>query len=254
MMADSNDGIISPVGAVWKYLRQNFPLIELYQADESHPSVAGTYAAACCFYTTFFRRDPSLITFNSTLSTTDAANIRAAAKAVVYDTLSEWHIGAHDPSADFSYADTAGLQVSFSNHSTNATDYMWDFGDGNTSADSSPVHTYLSGGTFHVKLLAGRCGAQDSVTQIINTVVLSLQTQLNERGSLNVYPGPTDDRINLNADADLVGADYSVYDSRGKAVLTGKIDSENTVVSVEGLSSGVYFLGVGGNMKRVIKK
>ena len=46
MMADSNDAIVSPVGAVWNFIRQNYPLIELYQADESHPSVAGSYAAA----------------------------------------------------------------------------------------------------------------------------------------------------------------------------------------------------------------
>lgn len=31
MMADDNNAILSPVGAVWKYIRQNHPLIELYQ-------------------------------------------------------------------------------------------------------------------------------------------------------------------------------------------------------------------------------
>src|SRR6476620_4290289 len=44
------NGEVSPVSVVWKYLRQNNPGIELYQTDESHPSPAGTYAAACCFY------------------------------------------------------------------------------------------------------------------------------------------------------------------------------------------------------------
>lgn len=93
MMADSNDAIVSPVGAVWNYIIQNFPLIELYQVDESHPSVAGTYAAACSFYSVLFRKDPTLIAFNSSLSATDAANIRAAAKLIVYDNLMNWHVG-----------------------------------------------------------------------------------------------------------------------------------------------------------------
>lgn len=113
MMADSNNAIVSPVGAVWKYIRQNFPLIDLYQSDESHPSVAGTYAAACSFYTALFRKDPTAITFNSTLSTTDAANIRTAAKLIVYDSLMNWHIGAYDPLANFTYSISNGNQVSF---------------------------------------------------------------------------------------------------------------------------------------------
>ncbi len=50
----SINGEVSPVSVVWNYLRQNYPGIELYQADESHPSAAGSYAAACCFYATPF--------------------------------------------------------------------------------------------------------------------------------------------------------------------------------------------------------
>lgn len=96
MVADSNNAVVSPVGGVWNYIRQNFPNIELYQSDESHPSEAGTYAAACCFYTTIFRKNPALISFNSTLSTVDAFNIKSAAKTIVYDSLLEWHIGEND--------------------------------------------------------------------------------------------------------------------------------------------------------------
>lgn len=96
MMADSNNAILSPVGAVWKYLRQNFPLIDLYQTDESHPSLAGSYAAACCFYAALFRKDPTFITFNSTLSVSDAITIRNAAKLIVFDNLLSWHIGQFD--------------------------------------------------------------------------------------------------------------------------------------------------------------
>src|SRR6185436_6018253 len=40
------NGEVSPVSVVWHYLRQNYPGIELYQPDESHPSAEGSYAAA----------------------------------------------------------------------------------------------------------------------------------------------------------------------------------------------------------------
>lgn len=95
-VADSLKALASPVGAVWRNIRQNYPSIELFQSDESHPSVAGTYAAACCFYATIFRKDPTLIAFNSTVPATDAAIIRNAVKLIVYDSLSNWHIGEYD--------------------------------------------------------------------------------------------------------------------------------------------------------------
>jgi hypothetical protein len=95
-MADSNDAVVSPVGAVWRHIRKNYPLIDLYQSDESHPSLAGTYAAACCFYTALYRKDPTLAPFNPGLSTSDVVAIRKAAKLVVYDSLLHWHIGEYD--------------------------------------------------------------------------------------------------------------------------------------------------------------
>jgi hypothetical protein len=92
MMAQNYDGVVSPVGAVWRYLRQYYPSIELYDADGSHPSQAGSYAGACCFYTAIFRKDPTLITYNYTLSSTDASIIRNAVREVVYNNLSTWYL------------------------------------------------------------------------------------------------------------------------------------------------------------------
>lgn len=44
--------------------------------------------------------------------------------------------------------------ISFINQSTSASSYLWDFGDGSTSTDINPQHTYTTNGTFHVKLTA----------------------------------------------------------------------------------------------------
>jgi hypothetical protein len=96
VFADSVKASMTPVGAAWRYIRQNYPSIELFESDESHPSLAGSYAAACCFYATIFRSDPTLITFNSGLSAADAANIKYAVKQTVYDHLSDWNVGPYD--------------------------------------------------------------------------------------------------------------------------------------------------------------
>lgn len=46
------------------------------------------------------------------------------------------------------------LEVTFTNFSQNAASYLWDFGDGNTSTEKDPVHTFASAGTYDVTLTA----------------------------------------------------------------------------------------------------
>lgn len=90
MMAEQNSAVISPVGRVWHYLRTHHPEIELYNSDESHPSVAGTYAAAATFYTILFKKSP-LNASDLTLDANTAAAIRQAAQTVVFDSLDFWY-------------------------------------------------------------------------------------------------------------------------------------------------------------------
>src|SRR5690606_39869418 len=42
--------------------------------------------------------------------------------------------------------------------------YLWDFGDGNTSADQNPVHTFTAPGTYTVELTVTGPGGTDTAT------------------------------------------------------------------------------------------
>ena len=55
------------------------------------------------------------------------------------------------PKALFSYADNE-LTVTFENLSKGADSYVWDFGDGETSTEESPVHVYKDYDAYTVKL------------------------------------------------------------------------------------------------------
>ena len=48
----------------------------------------------------------------------------------------------------------APLTVVFNNSSANPTSYSWDFGNGKTSAATSPANTYTNAGSYTVKLTA----------------------------------------------------------------------------------------------------
>jgi hypothetical protein len=60
---------------------------------------------------------------------------------------------AAPPTVDFTFS-VSGLTVLFTNNSKAAESWTWDFGDGATSTARNPVHTYATGGTWTVTLVA----------------------------------------------------------------------------------------------------
>ena len=73
------------------------------------------------------------------------------------------------PVANFTYA-TDGLTVTFTNSSTDATSYLWNFGDGTTSTETSPVHSYSAADDYKVTLTA----ANDAGDQNKKEVTISV--------------------------------------------------------------------------------
>ncbi len=67
----------------------------------------------------------------------------------------------------------------------NITAYHWDFGDGNTSNEQNPTHTYTSNGTFHVTLqVTDDKGATDEKTRNIMVIqsIISVEITQPESG------------------------------------------------------------------------
>ncbi|MBN1134218.1 MAG: PKD domain-containing protein [Methanosarcinaceae archaeon] len=53
--------------------------------------------------------------------------------------------------ASFSVELTAPLTMQFTDASIGATEWFWDFGDGNTSTDQNPTHTYADIGEYTIE-------------------------------------------------------------------------------------------------------
>jgi hypothetical protein len=81
---------IAPVGYAWFVVRRQHPEIVLWQDDGSHPSTAGTYLAACVFYTAIFRRSPEGLSFEDGLPSDPARILQAAAAASVLTLEAHW--------------------------------------------------------------------------------------------------------------------------------------------------------------------
>jgi len=76
---------------------------------------------------------------------------------------------AAKPEVSFSMSASTGvapLGVSFTDNSTGAIDsYLWDFGDGNTSTESSPRHVFASDGLYSITLTVTGPGGTSTLTQ-----------------------------------------------------------------------------------------
>ena len=72
--------------------------------------------------------------------------------------------------ADFTF-EVKGLDVVFTNTSTGATSYKWDFGDEETSKEASPTHSYASSGEYVVRLMAANAdGIVDKKEQTVKVL------------------------------------------------------------------------------------
>ena len=224
---------VSPVSVVWKWLRQNHPGIELYQADGSHPTAAGSFAAACCFYAMLFKKDPSLIPFNYGLSTNNASIIKDAVRNIVFDNLDLWDY-KQPPLSDFQYHIGAGSNEVFFNPLTQGTaeTVLWDFGDFTTSSLPNPVHSYLSNGSYTVKFTATNCDLEglhtsmkDTVIQFCNhtPTVYTSHPWLCRKDTLWTQPGDSYRWFSYGmpvAENNQYLADYIQYDNSSFSVLT----------------------------------
>lgn len=83
--------------------------------------------------------------------------------------------GYYPPAADFSGNPVQGyapLAILFTDRSTNVPTYWaWNFGDGQTSNNNNPVHTYQSPGMYSVSLTAGNGYGGNSITKTNYVVV-----------------------------------------------------------------------------------
>lgn len=150
-----------PVGEAWRSVRENNPAINLYQSDDQHPTLSGSYLAACSFYSAIFKAEP-INAFSSSLDLKEAEFLQRAAFKMVNSNLETYRL--KNNTIDVSYE-----RIKADNYIANckanfpfATSITWDFGDGNTSIEKTVVHKYKKAGTYYIKLIVNdSCGTRE---------------------------------------------------------------------------------------------
>ena len=97
LFADTCQGLMAPAGEAWRSSISYSPSLELYQADESHPSLEGSYLTACVFYEMLFQKSVLNNTYTAGVATPTASFLRQVAHQVVNDSLTIWNVGKYNP-------------------------------------------------------------------------------------------------------------------------------------------------------------
>jgi hypothetical protein len=232
---------VSPVGVAWQNTRTLYPAIELYAHDGSHPSIYGSYLAACTFYGAIFQKSPAGAYYPPEIPADTAAILQQIAFHTVFDSLDVWYIDTTRVRAGFTSSYLGGGSYQFTNTSVNALAYLWNFGDQSHSAETNPVHVYASAGNYLVRLYANKNCDTSSFAQNINVVSVDPIAHSEER---ILYPNPARDKVLVNKTwmNTHPSVNYSLSDQAGKIILTGKLEKSIPEITISGLTEGMYIV------------
>ncbi len=137
--------------------------------------------------------------------------------------------------------------IVFSNSSTNANGYLWDFGDGYTSTDFEPWHEYTAVGIYNVMLIAinGTCPNDTSWQTVEVTESLSIIEE--HDNEVRIFPNPVEDAFYIQLGNQWLEKEVrlDILDSRGRILYTRSFDQmqkQHTIEIDSRFESGIYLI------------
>ena len=149
----------------------------------------------------------------------------------------------------------APLEVTFtgdgSSDDIGVTGYFWDFGDGNTSTEANPVHTFTTAGTFEVSLTVNDAGGLSDVTTLTIEVMDNVTNAIDDIEVI-VAPNPTSEYayvyMNNSFNREMV-VGFTVHDTSGRLInlfMEAEVYSEQGVYKIPmfGLRDEAYAITI----------
>lgn len=185
----------------------------------------------------------NMLTINAGHSVADGIDFRCVASDgdTQYVSQSAKVTVQKKPTAAFEY-DQLSNHVTFSNQSTDAETYEWDFGDGSSKTNiESPSHIYpRDSQAYNVVLIAVNDCGSNTVEETLNLIIAESDRVQNQ---MTIYPNPATSYIQIRTGTSGAAYNYSILNTGGQAVLQGRIVSgQQQSIDATVLVSGIYVL------------
>jgi len=242
-LGDTLSCTVAPSGAAWKQSILNGDPIELYDPDESHPSLAGSYLTACVYYAVLFQKTPVGLSYFGGLNSEDALYFQQIADGVVFENPDLWNINGNKLVAGFELTQIENT-IYCIDTSVNAEHYFWDFGDGTTDTIQNPVHSYNASGTYIImQEVSTLCGSDVTSDTIFVNLTTSSDNKLTEKG-IKISRDNVSRLIQISSKYSKIH-DISVYNIVGSVLLSQHFCGiHEYLLDISDLPSGLYILVV----------
>ena len=142
-------------------------------------------------------------------------------------------------------------EAQFLDSSLHATSWFWDFGDGTTSSDSTPVHQYTLPDLYTVILTVFNDCGQDTSHITVDLRGSSMDTW--GLGAVEIRPNPFSDQTSvflpIHSDWEL-----TLHDSAGRLVRAESFRGEKWILERDDLPSGLYLIELQTNQHKTFLK
>ncbi|MCW3124652.1 MAG: type sorting protein [Bacteroidetes bacterium] len=246
-MGQLNSATVAPAGEAWRNIINQNVAFDLYNPDQSHPSIYGTYLTAHVFCEVLFRKHYLIGTYVTPgISTTDAGTLRTAAYTVVSDSLSKWLSPGNIPVAAFT-SHVTDSTVAFTSTSINGNSFSWSFGDGTSGSGATTSHTYHSSGNYLVTLRATDHCKTDSIRIYVSVLGGSNGIDNMDSHAPKIYPNPANTELHIDlGDTDIKNAAITLVNNLGQTVRKVSPASSIVSINVADLPVGIYSLVIAG--------
>jgi len=251
-MAVDNEAEVAPAGMVWKTVRDSLQdTLAIYAGDSGgHPSLLGTYLAACTFYASMFHKSPVGALVPEGLEADDVLAVQEYASMIVFDSLVTWQIDTLTVRADFQamYL-TKDIEVYgyLQNWSVNADSCYWDFGDGefewqypyNPNQWDMVLHNFPQEDYYDICLTAYSGCKTDSYCETIYVFPQKIEDYTKSSRHFSIYPNPTVNNISITLDHNIEIQSIQIVDITGRTCILNH-DKTSQFYDVSLLTPGFY--------------
>jgi len=126
--------------------------------------------------------------------------------------------------------------------------WHWTFGDGQVSADTSPVHTYADTGIYEVCLVVSNVFGSDTMCK--NVMIRDSFSSIIERQSedeIHIFPNPARHEIQISWGPQSKYSELKIFDVHGKLMVLDDVNGQNrSVLDISKLLAGTYFIRLDG--------
>ncbi len=227
---DSLGQIIAPIGPSFLRIINDYPSINLWSSDDTHPSLHGSYLAANVIYTTIFKSSPLKSSYNPGLIPNEDSLLKKISYQTTIDSISKTGLSNITPQINQSCCNFV-----ISNYSN----CQWFFNGVALNNQNCYLDNLSKGIYYAITTDSNNC---KYITLEINYNPSNINENLLEQ-SIKIFPNPSTNFVNIEIENNIKQKiEFEIYNQLGKLLIYNKMDNNKSIVNIENLQNGIYLI------------